>query len=292
MKGTYGVGLFSTQPGGKGVPILPATTLGICENIRSRILGGIEALRGVGSWNPVELAAGMASTNFSFDIAAVQEINFIGSAATRDVNGELPYLTMGLGYKKAADEYAWQIQDCKVTRMGLRVGNRGFLTAAIELIGGKVLAGDTGVIDLGAMSFPSEYAYKYYEGVWSEGEILDFSVDVNHNVSAEAVIAGPATTRDPARIWDYLDEGDQEISGEITARTSTAALGAEPGVHDDCPAGANVTLLFTSLCVGSPSQTLQIALTGLKPVDNEFTIPRGDNIVFRMPFLATAIAIT
>lgn len=283
MKAAYGYVAWGTQAA-QGTGPVSWQTAGIIGDARATVRSGMERIYGVGSVNALELSEGMALAEVSLSISALQVVTLIDKALR--VAGELPWLGIRLGYERGATTYYRDIIDCKVNTLSLRVSKGGRVSADLGLIGGKVTQADA---DPGTMGFPTERSYRYFEATWSEArDLLEFELNINNNLEAMGVIAGSGTTRTPARIWDYLEEGAAEIDGTITYFLPDSAL----DVQDCLIASGNQSLVLASCDDISPTQGVTIAINGLKPIDDEINLPQGGDIAVRMPFWATSVTIT
>lgn len=283
MKAAYGHVMWGTQAG-KGTGPVSWLPPGILSNATATVRSGMERIYSVGSVQAIELSEGMAVSEVRLSIAALQVPTLIGNVLR--VAGELPWLGMRLGYERGATVYYRDIIDCKINRLSLRVERGGRVSADLDLIGGKVTQADA---DPGTMTFPTERAYRYFEATWSEArDLLGFELNINNNLDAMGIIAGSGTTRDPARIWDYLEEGPQEIDGTVIYFLPDSSL----DVQDCLIAASNLSLALTACDDISPTQSITIALNGFKPIDDELDLPQGGDVAVKVPFWATSATIT
>lgn len=283
MKAAYGHVSWGTQAA-QGTGPASWQTAGILGDARAVVRSGMERIYSVGSVNAIELSEGMATAEVSLSIAGLQVATLIEKVERSA--GVLPWLGFRLGYERGATVYYREIIDCKINRLSLRVQRGGRVSADLDLIGGKVTQSAT---DPGTMSFPTERVYRYFEATWSEAyDLLEFELNINNNLDAMGVIAGSGTTRDPARIWDYLEEGGAEIDGTITYFLPNTAR----DVQDCVVTSGNQSLVLASCDDISPTQGITIALTGMKPIDDEINLPQGGDIAVRVPFWATDFTIT
>jgi len=285
MQGFYGRIWYGVQ-GAKGTAATSFAPIGIIGRANRRIPAGLEKLFGVGSWNAMELSEGMTLGEVGISIAALEDPHFCQYARRSDVTGELTWLTIKMGYVKGAEVYTSVIQDCKMDSLGLRLEAGGRISVDLSLIGGKVT---NTAADPGDMSNLDARAYRSFEAVWDE--VLDlraFSLDVRNNISPIPVIAGSGTTRDPDRIWDYLDEGRNDVGGSLTYRAGDVTR----DLQDCLLTGADHDLVFTSCGDISPAQSMTISLTGLKLESEDFQLQADADVLFECPYLATDWEIT
>jgi len=280
MKGAYGRCFYGTQ-GAKGIPAVGYSALGIIDRPHMNVPSGIEPLYSVGDWDPVELSEGMTLAEVGLSITAVEDPHFLQYAKRSAVTGELQWLTIKIGYHKGADVYRAIIQDCKIGDITMRCDAGGRLNADVNLIGGKVaqLAADPG-----DMSFFSSRAYRWFEMTWDETrDLRAFEFYCRNGLEPMPVIAGTVTTRDPERIWDFLDEGPSEIGGTLTYFLADADV----DLQDCLLAGADHVMTFCSCSDVSPAQTMTLTLNGLKARNADLQIPARGDIVVEMPYLLT-----
>lgn len=280
MKGAYGRCAWGLQ-GAEGAPAVLFSPLGIIDRPHLNVPSGIEPLYGVGDWDPLELSEGLTLAEVGFSITAVEDPAFLESAKRNGVTGELPWITIKIGYHKGGDDYQAIVQDCKIGDITMRCDAGGRLNADVNLIGGKVVAT---AVDPGAMAFFAARAYRWFEMTWDETrELRAFEFYCRNNLDPVPVIAGTVTARDPERIWDYLDEGASEIGGTLTYFL------ADPDVDlQDCLlAGADHIMTFTSCSDVSPAQVMTLTLNGLKLRSSDLQIPARGDIIVAADYLLT-----
>lgn len=280
MKGSYGSAMYGVQVG-KGTPAACTSVFGIVDRPHRNIRGGVEPLFSVGDWNAVEISEGMTLAEVGLSIPAVQDPHFIQQAKRSAVSGELPWLTVQIGYAKGTDLYKAVIQDCKIDTLTLRLEAGGRMNADLALIGGKVMQT---AADPGAMSFFSSRAYRWFEATWDETrDLLSIELSVRNNLTPQPVIAGTVTTRDPERMWDFLDEGRADVGGRLQYFLADAAA----DLQDCLLAGTTHVLTIESCGDISPAQSMTLTLDNLKATDDDLQIPSDGNIVIDVPWLAT-----
>ena len=113
MKGSYGQAAYGVQ-GAKDTPPGAWLPLGLIDRPTVRVLSGTERINAVGDWNPRELSEGMAIAELSLSIVGFQNFTFLGNAIRNAVTGELPWLSVRVGYDKAADEFCYPVENCKI----------------------------------------------------------------------------------------------------------------------------------------------------------------------------------
>lgn len=283
MKGSYGQAAYGVQ-GAKDTPPGAWLPLGLIDRPTVRVLSGTERINAVGDWNPRELSEGMAIAELSLSIVGFQNFTFLGNAIRNAVTGELPWLSVRVGYDKAADEFCYPVENCKIDSFTLRCDAGGRPTCDVNLIGGDVTKT---AAPCGAMGWLWERSFRYFELVWSEAaELLAFEFYCRNGLDALGVIAGSATVRDPERIWDYLEEGQVEIGGSLTYLLADAALDVQACLIDS----ENPTLQFLSCEPASPDADYTLALYNLKKVTDGIEIPVGGNIAIPVDFMCRDFA--
>ena len=99
------------------------------------------------------------------------------------------------------------------------------------------------------------------------------------------MIAGPATTRDPSRVWDYLTEGPEDISGSYGVYNTSGKDLQAATITEVSP-----TLRFVDK--NAAADELLITISTTKPVDETETIPGADGDVEReITWIGTSLAI-
>ncbi len=288
MQGSYGRAFYGVQ-GAKGVAAVNWLPLGAPANIRPRIRGGVEAVHSVGTWSAVELSEGRTSAEVPISIAGIEDWAFINQALRSLVTGELPWLSVKWGYAKGASILQYVGIDCKIDTFTLRCDAGGRLTGEATLTGGAVTKT---AADPGAMAFFGARMFRDYNLAWSEAspafDLYGIDVSLRNNLAIDNVILGVGGTRTPDRIWDYLDEGALEVSGEVRYRLGSTAL----DVQDCLIASGDRTITIATCSDVSPAQgPTVITLVGMKPTDENIDIPDRGNIVIGVPYLATNLTI-
>jgi hypothetical protein len=281
MKGSYGQAAYGIQAA-KGAAPGSWAALGLIDRPTVRVISNTERINAVGDWNARELSEGMASAEISLSIVALQNLTFLGQAL-RDVNGELPWLSVRVGHDKGADEACYTVEDCKIDSFTFRCDAGGRPSVDVNLIGGDVTKAASAC---GAQSWLWERSYRYFELIWSEAaELLGIEFTLRNNLDALGVIAGSATTRDPDRIWDYLEEGQEEIDGNLIYYAYQSGIDAQECLIT--PTSPNLQLV--SCEDASPDFSAQINFSNLKKVTDGIEIPIGGNIAFPVDFMAEDI---
>lgn len=281
-RGWRGRHYYASQPGGKGTPVNPTLATGYYENLRPRVLGGVEGLRSAGTRSIVELVEGMTGVELSADIPQLQGSDeqeaFLNLGIAAPVNSELTYLTIGYGYEVTGEHK--QIEDCKIDTLSFNLDNTGQFSGSYTAMGGKVA---TPAPVLAAQTYLTEDSFQAHEAVYSEFELASYRAEYRNNLVMQPVIAGPLTTRDPARVWDYLTEGPVDVTGTIGLyNTSGKDLQAA------CISPVTSTLTFTNKC--SPANVGVLTVTGYKPTDDTLTIPGADgDVEWEIPWIGTGL---
>jgi hypothetical protein len=175
------------------------------------------------------------------------------------------------------------VENCKIDSFTFRCDAGGRPTVDANLIGGGVTKAAAAC---GAQAWLWERSFRYFELIWSEAaELLGIEFTVRNNLDALGVIAGSATTRDPERIWDYLEEGQEEIDGNLIYHAYQAGVDA----HACLIPTETPTLDLTSCEPASPDFSYTITFTDLKKVTDGIEVPVGGNIAFPVDFMAEAI---
>lgn len=281
MKGAYGRCWYGVQGAGKGTPATAFAPFGIIDRPHLNVPSGIEPLYSVGDWDPVELSEGMTLAEVGLSIPAVEDPHFLQYAKRSAVTGELSWMTIKIGYHKGADVYQAIVQDCKINDITIRCDAGGRLNADCNLIGGKVAAA---AVDPGDMSFLSARAYRWFEMTWDETrDLRAFEFYCRNGLEPMPVIAGTVTTRDPERIWDFLDEGASEIGGSLTYFLADASEDLQACLL----VGADHIMSFESCAEVSPVQVMTLTLNGLKARNADLQIPARGDIIVEVPYLLT-----
>ena len=284
MQGSYGRVSWGIQ-GAQGTAAVAYSMPGIVSRFAPRIKGGVEAVESVGDWSPAEISEGMTSFEASLSIDGIEEWLLI-EQAFRSGAGLLPWLSFKFGYDKAADEMLYTAIDNKCDSITLKCDAGGKFTADLSFLGGKVTKAASAPA---AQTFFGSRLYKWYNLTWDEAfDLYGFEITYKNNLSMDPVIAGSGTTRDPDRVWDFMDEGQISVSGTLRYRLSNIGL----DVQDCIITSGDHTLTIAACSDVSPSQAASISITGLKPVDESLDIPARGNIVVEVPFLATDLSIS
>ena len=225
----------------------------------------------------------MTGVELSFDIPNVQAsteqaaLLNLGIALGSGGTTALTYLTVGFG-TATADKH---VEDTKIDSISLSGDNEGAFSASVTAMGGKV--GEPTLTS--PQTYLSDAFLQMHEAVYSRFELASFRCELRNNLVMKPVIAGPATTRDPGRVWDYLTEGPEDISGSYGVyNTSGEDLQANEIT------AVSPTLRFVDK--GAAVDELLITITTQKSGDETETIPGADGDVEReVTWIGTSLAI-
>lgn len=279
-----GVALWSAQST-QGTAVAPATGLGVAE-VNATDNGDFRQIYTVGKTNLHKNKGGIARTDWSANIQNVEDKAFLQKLIRS--SGVLPWVTLGFGSNDGTNKETWQIQDCKLGQAEIALDGGGFLSANVSGIGGliTVLSGVGGLVAAHLTGMP----FISYEGVMlynaSAYEVKGFRTTINHNLEVEAVIAGAARTSGKKRMWDYLTEGREIITGSVTL----GAASATSFQADNPAAGSNMSLALTD--VASGAHTITIALTQVEFTGQTRQVPLDGYIGYELPFVAYGFNIT
>jgi len=280
MRSSYARVMYGVQAS-KGTEAASYSALGIVDRPHTEIDAGVERLYSVGDRNPMQLSEGLTLANVGLSIVALQNFDFLSHARVDDTSGELDWLSIKWGYTKGSHNLTVTVIDCKIDNFTLRCEAGGRVEVDAALIGGKVTKVASSP---GAMPTLSEQAYRWFELQWDEvRDLLSFEMTVRNNLNAQPVIAGSGTTRDPERIWDYLDEGQNEVEGTLAYFLGDANV----DLQDCLVSEADHTLTLASCSDISPAQSATITLSDLKLTSEDHQANVGANIVVQTPFMAT-----
>lgn len=214
IQGRNVVGLWSAQ-GTKGVPVTPATAFGTAA-VELDEDAGQENIRSIGSANVIEHAHNLTSTSWSSRIAQVQSKALMLKAVRS--NGELPWITVGQGYKtdgSSPTRWARQISDAKVGQLVVAVEFRGPLRAEFSGLGLKAAT----LTSLNPANLSAK-TFMWHQCILTKGgtsfPVRGFTSTINHNLEYDGAVPGEAPAAGSERIANDILEGDEEISGEIT----------------------------------------------------------------------------
>lgn len=272
----------------QGTAVSPTLPCAIYENLRINELANVEAVNSSGSDTFVELEEGMSGVELGFDIPKVQGAaakTFLQRAMRTGTPKVLPWETMGYGYvtEDGVSEVKNQVQDCRIDTLELSGGTDKWLSGSVGLFGGKIS-------EYGAMAdeqtFVNSPGFAMHEAVFSLFELSSWRVSYANNVEMKPVIAGPATTRDPVRQWDYLLYGGKRCTGNFGLYNDSGFDLSAAVVTQAAP-----TLTFTNK--RNPYNTFVASLNVLKPTNQQLTIPGADSdIEYELPWIAADLVLT
>ncbi len=242
----------------KGTPVTPATSPGIIESADLTDESGNEVIYGLGS-GAIVIAEGVNVVNWSIRIRALQTKAFLAAAIAK-VYGELPWLTLGFGYRldgAAPVQKVFQVQDCKVGQFTFTHKGPGMAQLDVSGKGGLIAAGSSF-----APANLTDKPFNTYEGVLTRGgaahKALGVSFSVDYSLEEDYPIPGaaPATF---VRGWDDMVEGYEKISGEIERKTYT---GTGTDLQAATQTAADIVYVLTSKA--DPGNTMTLTFTGTK----------------------------
>lgn len=284
LHASEGVVLYSDQPT-FDTPVTPATPLGICEfNVTDD--GDFRSFFTVGKKNLHKVKAGIARVDWQIRFEAGTSDHLLRGLRT---SGVLPWNTIGFGSDAVdATPEAWQVSDCKVSQMEISLDRGGSLQASLQGIGRQITTITS--LTASAAAAGTEDPLLSYEAVVtlasSAFECHGFRISVNHNLEMESVIRGASVADAKLRLWDYLTEGNEEISGSITlARKYSKDMQAK------CPANdGDLVITLTEAC--DAVNTFAITLDDLDFTNQVRNMPREGFGNFELNFVARGISIS
>ena len=202
--------------------------------------------------------------------------------------GLLDISTLVLGWDEATD-LLWTMQDAKATSLSLRCDGGtevGILTGTISGIGGHLAETTTAP----TITQPTTAPFTSYDAIVTLGgspfEIAGFDITISVQLLTRFVLAGAARTAGKKRLWDYLTEGNVDVSGSFRCLEpkSEFALGA------DCLTSYNSVIRFVDSC--DAANILNIAITGLTPDTRTGTVPGDGAAGFTYPWTAKTAVLT
>lgn len=253
------------------------------ENFTVNWMANVEAVYSAGSRNPVELEEGMFGVEWSIDHPKVQAgaapVAYYNLAIPTGDPESLTWFTWGFSNV----DNDWDVQDCKMDTLEFswEAGEAAWLTASASGFGGLVTTPGS---PYPAQTYIDAPGLAVHEGQSTAYEMTGGRVRISHNCEMRPVLAGPSTTR-TQREWDYMPEGNEVIEGEYTLLNTSGI-----DMNAATITSSNETVHFTSK--GAGGEQLSLEMTGIKPTNEEMTIPGADgDIEFSLPWLATALAI-
>jgi len=261
--------------GGQGTPGSPVLPAGYYENLRINEVEGTEAVRSAGARRPVELEEGMWGIEWGYDIPKVQgsaaALLWLNYALATGSPPDLTWLTLAYGDSRGQ----WAVQDCRVDTQDFTLDNTGWVRGSMGGFGGKV-----STTTLPVQTFIAGTGFAVHEAVFSLFELASLRLSLRNNLRMTPVIAGPATTRNPVRKWDYLLLGPEDVSGTLGLYNVSGYDLAAPDLPSLSP-----TLTLTNKA--NPYEADLLTINGLKFVNSQLTIPGADpDIEWEVPFLA------
>ncbi len=276
-----GVVLYSPQVSFSNA-VVPAEPLGICE-FNATDEGDFRQFFTVGSKNLYKNKPGIARVDWQVRSPA------LGSAAMLALGlrtaGLLPWVTWGFGSDaNDASPEAWQVQDCKVNVMEVAMDGGGMLTASLQGIGGQNSPSSSLVSD-----HDDTDPFISYESVFElDGNPFEnkgFRFSVNHNLEMESRNRGARPVDARVRLWDYLTEGNEEISGSFTLPRAYSK-----DFQELCPAhDGDLEITMTGSC-GS-AEDFVIVLSDIEFLNQGRNMPQDGFGNFELPFNAKGISI-
>jgi hypothetical protein len=281
-RGWRGANYYSAQIA-QGTPVNPVLPIGDWENFRARVIGAVEPVRSAGSRTILELVEGMTGVELSYDISAVQastaQATFLNLAIASPVQGELTFFTQGYGYEVAGEQR--QVEDCKLDTISSNLDAEGNFGASVSIMGGKVATPAPALVTPQSFITDDE-TLQAHEATYSEFELSTHRMEYRNNLRMVPVIAGPSTTRDPGRVWDYLTEGPVDLTGSYGLYNISGK-----DLQANVIAAVNPTLRFVDK--NTAGDELLISITGLKCQDDTLSIPGADpDIEWEMPWIASS----
>jgi hypothetical protein len=266
--------------GSEGTAASPTLPVGWYENLRVNIVEGTEAVRSAGTRRAVELEEGMWGVEWGFDIPKLQgdtaALLWLNYALATGSPSDLSWLTLGYGDSRNQ----WAVQDCRVDSQDFSLDNTGWVKGSTGGFGGKVATAS-----LPVQTFNTSPGFAVHETVFSLFELASLRVSLKNNLRMTPVIAGPATTRDPVRKWDYLLIGPEDVSG-------TLGLYNVSGYDLSAPDLPSLSPTLTLTNKANPYASDVLTIVGLKFVNSQMTIPGADpDIEWEMPFLALSYSL-
>lgn len=282
LDGSHLIVLYSVQSE-YGTPVTPANAVGL---VRADITSDadLKKIFGPGASTALFFKGGIASVEFDFTFEAIQDAAFwLNGIRSSEAPRVLPWLTIGVGLIDDADTvWGWQIQDCKIGEMDIEAEADDFQKGSVRGIGGAI-SPLSGVTPANIADSP---IYSYEILTTRNGAAFPtkgFKISLNNNIRKVATLRG--TARETfKRGWDYLTEGNVDVTGEITRYRSTGV-----NMQADVVATADLVLTAASLAGGSNiTATVYDAAFG----QERFAGGAGEDAIFTIPFEARNLALT
>lgn len=281
LKARHGALLYSAQTT-QGTAVTPATAAGIVgyEVTSDADLRRIDT---IGQAGALFFKPGVSRVDFDVPIEAVQTAAILQRAIR--VSGEVPWTTFGFGYvEDSGTKYAWQVQDCKVNRLELRLEAGGLLTGSVSGTGGLIT-------DLTTLS-PAQLTptpFMSYEAVLTKDaaawEAQSFQLTVDNQIEVQSMIPGTAPSSFK-RGWSYQTEGPLEVSGEITRFVKSGV-----DLQADTLADFTLALTMTDIAGGGSPNSIAVSITGARFGSERLRIAPGGDWLATTPFVAEGISI-
>lgn len=200
-------------------------------------------------------------------------------------SGQVPWHTWAFGSDPvdAASE-DWRVMNCKVNGLEFVMDPGGVITATLSGIGGQKTTGSGLAINAGTDDPQMAYAsVTTLAGVALENLGIRFSV--NHNLEVISVNRGAAVSDAKLRLWDYLIEGNEEISGSVSVpRVYAKDLQAKCPTND-----GDIVITITNPCTAA---TMVITLDDTDIIQQVRNMPMQGRGSFELSFVARGITIT
>jgi len=280
IRGRHGVILYSAQSV-QGTAVPPAVAAGIAS-WDVTVDGDLRPIYTLGRAEPLLLKPGIAKTDFTVSIEAVQTVALL--TKTQRTSGCVPWLTFGFGYKlDDGTKEAKQVQDCKINQVQIDLEPGGLLRAQLTGTGGLV----TDLTSLNPADL-AEAPFMSYEAVFTKGgsayKLKSFSMSVDHGIAVESCIPGSAPSAFK-RGWTHQTEGQLAITGELTRYAKSGV-----DLHGDTLSSFALQLACTDISGGGNTAT--IALTGAKFGSEKMSLSPDGDYVATTPFIATGYSIS
>lgn len=282
LHSSEGVILFSQQSAFNG-PVAPVEPVGICE-FNATDNGDFRQFFTVGKKNLHKNKAGIAKVDWQVRIAGLgsKDLLMLGVRTA----GRLPWVTWGFG-SDANDESpeAWQVQDSKTDALEAALDGGGIMSASLQGIGGQ----KSTLTNLTADAGDDNPMFSYEAVMTLAGEAFEvkgWRFNVNHNLTAESVVRGVQVAEARQRLWDYLTEGNEEISGQVilSRKYSKDMQALCPEVDGD------MILTMTEGC--DPTNTFAILMEEVEFLTQARNMPQQGYGTFELPFNAKGFDIS
>lgn len=280
----HGVVLYSAQTTW-GTAVTPATAVGNCLTNHTKVSNN-QSHYGPGSPNRRAVSGGSSLINWEVSMPEVQtgQKTLIGKAFRS--SGVLPLVTLGFGYSDdqgTPNRSADQLQDCKIGNVSFSLdasGGHGPLSCTMS--GMSTIS--TTLTTLAPATLTTT-PFHTFEGVLTRAgsafTVVSWSMELNHNLTADYVIPGAAPTS--LRTPTFFTEHNETITGSMTLRTRTGV-----NVLADCPSTFASVLTLTNVC---DSVTFILTFANMS-FDNERMEIGEDGIIWSVDYEAQTVALT